>query len=88
MTSANDTQLGVVERRGPKPAKNVVRLLREQRRGWVEMVHGSGARAMAQLVPELFVAAFDNWIRRQMTSNCRASADRSGVVLVSAHSVS
>ncbi len=30
------------------------------RHGQVEMTHGSGGRAMAQLVEELFVAAFDN----------------------------
>ena len=36
------------------------------RHGHVEMVHGSGGRAMAQLVQELFVAAFDNDILRQM----------------------
>ena len=32
--------------------------------GRVDMTHGSGGRAMAQLVEELFVAAFDNeWLR-------------------------
>lgn len=30
------------------------------RHGQVEMTHGSGGRAMAQLVEELFIAAFDN----------------------------
>lgn len=35
------------------------------RNGRVDMTHGSGGRAMAQLIEELFVAAFDNeWLRR------------------------
>jgi hydrogenase expression/formation protein HypE len=34
------------------------------RHGRVDMTHGSGGRAMAQLIDELFVAAFDNaWLR-------------------------
>jgi hydrogenase expression/formation protein HypE len=34
--------------------------------GRVDMTHGSGGRAMAQLIDELFVAAFDNeWLRQQ-----------------------
>jgi len=36
------------------------------RAGRVEMAHGSGGRAMAQLVQELFIAAFDNDILRQL----------------------
>jgi hydrogenase expression/formation protein HypE len=36
------------------------------KRGRVDMTHGSGGRAMAQLIDELFVRAFDNpWLRRQ-----------------------
>jgi len=35
------------------------------RHGRVDMSHGSGGRAMAQLIDELFVAAFDNeWLRQ------------------------
>lgn len=34
--------------------------------GRVDMTHGSGGRAMAQLIDELFVAAFDNEFLRQM----------------------
>ncbi len=35
-------------------------------RGCVEMSHGGGGRAMAQLIEELFLAAFDNdWLRAQ-----------------------
>ena len=36
------------------------------KRGRVELAHGAGGRATAQLVEELFVAAFDNeWLRAQ-----------------------
>jgi hypothetical protein len=34
--------------------------------GCVELSHGGGGRAMAQLIEELFLAAFDNdWLRAQ-----------------------
>ena len=36
------------------------------RNGRVEMIHGGGGRAMAQLIEELFVAAFDNEILRRL----------------------
>ena len=37
--------------------------------GHVDMTHGSGGRATAQLVEELFVHAFDNaWLRAQNDS--------------------
>jgi len=36
------------------------------KQGRVEMSHGSGGRAMAQLIDELFLAAFDNPMLRQM----------------------
>ena len=43
------------------------------RHGRVDMTHGSGGRAMAQLIDELFVAAFDNpWLRQK---NDQASFD-------------
>ena len=36
------------------------------KRGRVELAHGAGGRATAQLVEELFLAAFDNpWLRTQ-----------------------
>ena len=38
---------------------NYTRLL-DFKHGRVDMTHGSGGRAMAQLIDELFVAAFDN----------------------------
>ena len=41
------------------------------KRGVVEMTHGGGGRAMAQLVEELFVAAFDNPWLREMNDQAR-----------------
>jgi hydrogenase expression/formation protein HypE len=41
------------------------------RRGVVEMSHGSGGRAMAQLIDELFVAAFDNPWLAEMNDHAR-----------------
>ncbi len=41
------------------------------KRGLVDMSHGSGGRAMAQLVDELFVAAFDNPWLRQLNDQAR-----------------
>lgn len=39
--------------------------------GCVDMTHGSGGRAMAQLIEELFVNAFDNdWLRRMNDQAC------------------
>ncbi len=37
----------------------------DTRRGTVDMTHGSGGRAMAQLIEELFVKHFDNALLRQ-----------------------
>ncbi len=36
------------------------------KKGCIEMVHGSGGRAMAQLIHQLFLAAFDNEYLRKM----------------------
>jgi len=44
------------------------------RHGRVDMTHGSGGRAMAQLIDELFVAAFDNEFLRQMNDQARFPA--------------
>jgi hydrogenase expression/formation protein HypE len=41
------------------------------RRGVVDMSHGSGGRAMAQLIDELFVAAFDNPWLSEMNDQAR-----------------
>ena len=39
--------------------------------GCIEMRHGSGGRAMAQLIQQLFIAAFDNEFLRQMNDQAR-----------------
>lgn len=39
--------------------------------GCIEMAHGSGGRAMAQLIQQLFVNAFDNEFLRQMNDQAR-----------------
>ena len=41
------------------------------KRGVVDMSHGSGGRAMAQLIDELFAAAFDNPWLREMNDQAR-----------------
>jgi hydrogenase expression/formation protein HypE len=41
------------------------------RLGRIDMAHGAGGRAMAQLIDELFVAAFDNEWLRQMNDQAR-----------------
>ena len=57
--------------------------------GRVEMTHGSGGRAMAQLIEELFLRALDNpWLQRL---NDQAALDISGgrvVVSTDSHVVS
>ncbi len=59
------------------------------RRGRVDMTHGSGGRAMAQLVDELFLRAFDNeWLReRNDQARFAVSAGRM-VVSTDSHVVS
>ncbi|KAA3627717.1 MAG: hydrogenase expression/formation protein HypE [Proteobacteria bacterium] len=57
--------------------------------GRVDMTHGSGGRAMAQLIDELFMSAFDNDLLRQ--HNDQASFNVSGgrmVITTDAHVVS
>ena len=49
---------------------NYIRSL-DFRQGRVDMTHGSGGRAMAQLIDELFVASFDNEFLRQMNDQAR-----------------
>jgi len=59
------------------------------RHGRVEMVHGSGGRAMAQLVRELFVAAFDNDILRQLNDQaCFVLPPGRAVMATDSHVVS
>lgn len=57
--------------------------------GCVEMTHGGGGRAMAQLIEKLFIAAFDNeWLRTQ--DDCAQFATPAGrlVMATDSHVVS
>jgi hydrogenase expression/formation protein HypE len=51
------------------------------RHGQVEMTHGSGGRAMAQLVEELFVAAFDNEALSRMDDQAQVEVPPGRVVI-------
>ncbi len=51
------------------------------RHGQVEMTHGSGGRAMAQLVEELFVAAFDNEALSRMDDQAQVELPPGRVVI-------
>ncbi|MCH9638928.1 MAG: hydrogenase expression/formation protein HypE [Betaproteobacteria bacterium] len=50
---------------GGKIKRSYTRSL-DLKKGCIEMVHGSGGRAMTQLIDQLFLAAFDNEFLRQM----------------------
>jgi len=57
--------------------------------GRVDMTHGSGGRAMAQLVEELFLAAFDNEFLRQMNDQASFTVPAGRMVMATdAHVVS
>ncbi len=57
--------------------------------GRIDMSHGSGGRAMAQLVNELFVAAFDNaWLDARNDQACFATQTGRMVMATDAHVVS
>jgi hydrogenase expression/formation protein HypE len=59
------------------------------RHGRVDMSHGSGGRAMAQLIEELFLAAFDNeFLRQQNDQACFAVAGARMVMATDSHVVS
>ena len=59
------------------------------KRGRVDMTHGSGGRATAQLVDELFVRAFDNsWLRAQNDSARIAVPQGRMVISTDSHVVS
>jgi hydrogenase expression/formation protein HypE len=59
------------------------------RNGRVDMTHGSGGRAMAQLVEELFVAAFDNeWLRQMNDQATLAMPAGRMVIATDSHVVS
>ena len=49
--------------------------------GRVDMTHGSGGRAMAQLIEELFLRAFDNEWLRQMNDQARFAVDPGRMVM-------
>jgi hydrogenase expression/formation protein HypE len=51
------------------------------KRGVVDMTHGSGGRAMAQLVEELFVAAFDNPWLGEMNDQARLPMPKGRLVV-------
>jgi len=57
--------------------------------GRVDMSHGAGGRAMAQLIDELFVAAFDNeWLRQLNDQACFAVPTGRMVMATDSHVVS
>ena len=57
--------------------------------GRVDMTHGSGGRAMAQLIEELFLAAFDNdWLRAANDQACFAVQSGRMVMATDSHVVS
>ena len=59
------------------------------RNGRVDMSHGAGGRAMAQLIEELFLAAFDNeWLRRLNDQACFAVPGGRMVMATDSHVVS
>ncbi len=60
--------------------KDYVRPL-DIKRGLVDMSHGSGGRAMAQLIDELFLAAFDNEWLREMNDQARLPMPAGRLVL-------
>jgi hydrogenase expression/formation protein HypE len=77
----------------PRAAKGTVRpgYVRpiDFKRGRVDMTHGSGGRATAQLVDELFVRAFDNaWLRAQNDSARIAAPQGRMVISTDSHVVS
>ena len=61
------------------PKRFPVRL--DVRNGVVDMSHGAGGRAMAQLIQELFVRHFDNELLRQGNDQARFPVDRGRMVM-------
>jgi hydrogenase expression/formation protein HypE len=53
----------------------------DTRRGCVDMTHGSGGRAMAQLIEELFVRHFDNSLLRQGNDQALFPVDAGRMVM-------
>ncbi|MGV8897903.1 MAG: hydrogenase expression/formation protein HypE [Burkholderiaceae bacterium] len=68
--------------------KNYVRAL-DFKRGCIDMGHGAGGRASAQLIEELFLAAFDNeWLRQGNDQASFAMSAGRMVMATDAHVVS
>jgi hydrogenase expression/formation protein HypE len=68
--------------------KNYIRPV-DFRQGRVDLTHGSGGRAMAQLIDELFLHAFDNEWLRQMNDQASFSMPAGRVVMATdAHVIS
>ena len=63
-----------------KPRTGYIRPL-DLKHGQVDMTHGSGGRAMAQLIEELFLAAFDNEFLRQMNDQASFPAPAGRMVM-------
>ncbi|MEN6585033.1 MAG: hydrogenase expression/formation protein HypE [Sulfuricella sp.] len=71
-----------------KPRTGYIRPL-DLKHGRVDMSHGSGGRAMAQLVEELFMAAFDNEFLRQQNDQASFAVPPGRMVMATdAHVVS
>ena len=62
------------------PRKDFIRPI-DFKRGVVDMSHGAGGRAMAQLIDELFLAAFDNPWLREMNDQARMPMPHGRLVL-------
>ena len=70
-----------------KVKRNYVRPI-DFKHGVVDMSHGGGGRAMAQLVDELFLEAFDNdWLRQRNDQACFAVATGRMVMATDSHVV-
>ncbi len=71
-----------------KPRTGYIRPL-DLKHGRVDMSHGSGGRAMAQLIEELFMAAFDNEFLRQQNDQASFAVPPGRMVMATdAHVVS
>lgn len=71
-----------------EPRARYIRPL-DLKNGRVDMTHGSGGRAMAQLIEELFIAAFDNEFLRQHNDQARFTVPPGRMVMATdAHVVS
>ncbi|MFZ5613980.1 MAG: hydrogenase expression/formation protein HypE [Pseudomonadota bacterium] len=69
-------------------AKDYIRPI-DFKRGRVDLTHGSGGRAMAQLIDELFLVAFDNeWLRQLNDQACFAVPAGRLVMATDSHVVS